>query len=148
MAALTWARRAACLGTDPEMWFPERGEQTQPLRDICMECPVWLSCLEECFRFNTNEDVGFFGRTSAKERRQLRRKARLAALANPPAPEPEVRTSWMSARTGRHGWKDEIDLRDILEIMDTPDPEEPDEAGIDEWWGPRLRFHRGMAPMS
>ena len=40
-----WMADAVCAQTDPELWFPERGEPAHAARDICATCPVCEQCL-------------------------------------------------------------------------------------------------------
>lgn len=63
-----WQDRAACLGVDPEIFFPERGGSSKPARAICAGCEVREDCLEA----NIKEPFGVVGGTSERERRRLR----------------------------------------------------------------------------
>lgn len=63
-----WMRQAACKGTDPDLWFPERGELTSEARAICQTCPVRQNCLE----YGLRERFGIWGGMSERARRQLR----------------------------------------------------------------------------
>lgn len=71
----TWQRHAACRGEPTELFFPERGEPTEPARAICAGCPVREPCLQEALTHDTLADIGIWGGTSARERRDLRRQA-------------------------------------------------------------------------
>lgn len=49
-----WRTRAACLGVDPELFYPlgEPGSRTyqraaEPARAVCRHCPVLVDCLED-----------------------------------------------------------------------------------------------------
>lgn len=46
MADLSWRDRAACLGADPELWFPVNGAAgAGPAKEICVQkCPVRMEC--------------------------------------------------------------------------------------------------------
>lgn len=59
-----WHRHAACRGVDPELFFPNRGENTQEAKAICATCPVKAEC-HEAGRF---EHYGIWGGTTRKER--------------------------------------------------------------------------------
>lgn len=78
----TWRDFARCRGTDPAVFFPERGATTQPARTLCAECPVQQPCLDHALDQATNADVGIWGGTSARERRQIRRHRQ-----EPPVPD-------------------------------------------------------------
>jgi WhiB family transcriptional regulator, redox-sensing transcriptional regulator len=66
-----WFQRAACIGCDPDLFFPERGEHTRPAKEVCRGCPVREECLE--FALATVEKFGIWGGTSERERRRIRR---------------------------------------------------------------------------
>ncbi len=72
---MTWASRAACLGTDPELFFPI-GETGPALRQIaqakrvCGGCPVQGACLQ--WALDTGQDAGVWGGLSETERQQLK----------------------------------------------------------------------------
>ena len=62
--------RGACLGADPELFFPEVGESTQEAKAICATCPVTDPCREHGLK---HERFGIWGGMSERERRRLRR---------------------------------------------------------------------------
>lgn len=66
-----WRKDAACLGVDPDLFFPVRNDvvNVKAAKAVCAGCPVRDECLEEYLW----EEVGVFGGTSAKERRKLRK---------------------------------------------------------------------------
>lgn len=67
-----WATRGHCIGSDPAVFFPERGESTSEAKRICRECPVQ----PECFDWGmAHEKHGIWGGLSERERRRLRTKA-------------------------------------------------------------------------
>ena len=44
-----WRTRAACIGSDPDLWFPADNAaraRTQHIRAICAGCPVSAECLQ------------------------------------------------------------------------------------------------------
>lgn len=79
---MSWRRRAACTGHDPELWFPKpanphstrkeaaaaklrRLEQETKAKAICATCPV----RQECYEHAMNNDVqGIWGGTTETER--------------------------------------------------------------------------------
>lgn len=71
-----WRDRAACRGTDPELFFPSTaGAGAQRLqrqaKAICATCPVLADCLS--WALTEGIDFGVFGGLDADERRALRR---------------------------------------------------------------------------
>jgi len=47
----TWLERAACRGTDIEIWFPvhktgvlHKYREQSPAIELCAACPVWAEC--------------------------------------------------------------------------------------------------------
>lgn len=46
---MTWRTQAACLGHDPELWFPSKGDfvSAQKAKAVCAGCPVRAACLED-----------------------------------------------------------------------------------------------------
>lgn len=71
-----WQDYANCLGVDPELFFPARGESTKEAKEVCRGCVVREECLEQAL-MNT-EKFGIWGGMSERERRGLRRQRRLA----------------------------------------------------------------------
>jgi WhiB family redox-sensing transcriptional regulator len=70
----SWRDRAACLGTDPEVFFPltEYGlsrAQIAQARQICHACPVQWSCLTWALLHGVTE--GIWGGTTETERRVM-----------------------------------------------------------------------------
>jgi WhiB family transcriptional regulator, redox-sensing transcriptional regulator len=88
--AVDWKLDAACRGTDPDLFFPERGEATWPAKAICADCPVADDCLDA----GMWEKFGIWGGLSERQRRRHRagqRRRVLAATADAaPAPVPAV----------------------------------------------------------
>lgn len=81
----SWRTRAACRGTDPSLWVPER-KTTAPvdiraLRAICATCPVF----DPCDAYAATLPAGVYGvyagktqRTRQRERQQQRRRGGVA----------------------------------------------------------------------
>ncbi|HZT67812.1 MAG TPA: WhiB family transcriptional regulator [Acidimicrobiales bacterium] len=67
-----WRQRGACLGVDPSVFFPERGEATLQAQIICAECPVRVECLT--WSIVTRERQGVWGGVAERTRRLLRRR--------------------------------------------------------------------------
>ena len=66
-----WREFAACVGKDPDLFFPRRGGATEPARQVCAGCPVKADCLDHALKHR--ETFGIWGETSERERRKLRR---------------------------------------------------------------------------
>lgn len=85
----SWREQSACLGADPEWWFPHNSEgtkkssghtaNTRKAKKICMECPVRIDCLE--YAMSTGQYWGIWGGFDFDERTQLR-KTKYAAQRN------------------------------------------------------------------
>ena len=60
-----------CAQTDPEIWFPEKGEATHRAKKLCRTCPLQKQCLE--YALETNEMFGVWGGLTVKERLRLKR---------------------------------------------------------------------------
>jgi WhiB family redox-sensing transcriptional regulator len=67
-----WMGDALCAQTDPEAFFPERGESLGPAKAVCLACPVRAECL--AYALDRDERHGVWGATSARERRALNRR--------------------------------------------------------------------------
>lgn len=73
-----WQHRAACRGRDPELFFPKRGQRTEPARVICRDCPVQSICLEWAVANRIRD--GIWGGKSGRERRGLNRQANVLGI--------------------------------------------------------------------
>lgn len=71
---LDWMRQGACVGVDPDLFFPERGRSTEPAKQVCRGCPVQSHCLDHAM--TENEHFGIWGGLSERERRRLRSQRR------------------------------------------------------------------------
>lgn len=67
----------ACAGTDPEMFYPGRGESTREAKAVCAQCGARDECLDHALA--NNERFGVWGGTSERQRRRLRRTRRISA---------------------------------------------------------------------
>jgi Transcription factor WhiB len=65
-----WRERAACRGTDLDVFFPERGETADHARQVCAACPVREPCLE--YVLSNRITHGIWGGLTERERRPLR----------------------------------------------------------------------------
>lgn len=65
-----WREDALCAQTDPEAFFPDKGENPASAKDICRQCPVQIDCLD--FAMRNNEPYGVWGGYTARERQYIR----------------------------------------------------------------------------
>lgn len=65
-----YRQRGRCLGANPDLFLPERGESTLPGKKICAGCSVRCDCLEEGLL--KRGSVGIWGGTSKRERNSIR----------------------------------------------------------------------------
>lgn len=75
--AMRWMDDALCAETDPDAFFPEKGEATRPAKRICGRCEVRQECL--AYALETVQEHGVWGGYSTHERQEMRREARRAA---------------------------------------------------------------------
>ncbi len=68
-----WVVDAACAETDPEAFFPNKGESTSAAKAVCAGCSARGDCL--AYALERNERFGVWGGLSERERRVLRRGA-------------------------------------------------------------------------
>ncbi|MDQ5944332.1 MAG: WhiB family transcriptional regulator, redox-sensing transcriptional regulator, partial [Patescibacteria group bacterium] len=57
--AESWQMFANCLGTDPDLFFPERGASTKEAKAVCQGCVVREDCLE--YALANGEKFGIWG---------------------------------------------------------------------------------------
>jgi WhiB family redox-sensing transcriptional regulator len=67
-----WQLKANCLGFDPELFFPARGDSTREAREICRNCVVREDCLE--YALANGEKFGIWGGLDERERRHAQRR--------------------------------------------------------------------------
>lgn len=62
---------AACIGEDPDAFFPEHGGPQTRIKTLCGGCPV----IRECLSFATaHEEIGIWAGTNERDRRIIRRR--------------------------------------------------------------------------
>lgn len=59
---------ALCAETDPEAFFPEKGESAVEAKRICASCPLVETCLQ--FALDHGEDYGIWGGMTTIERKR------------------------------------------------------------------------------
>lgn len=73
-----WQDAAACLGCDPEVFFPPPKVNAVEAKTICAGCDVRLECLD--YAIETSQRHGVWGGMTPRERRvEARRRMRLGA---------------------------------------------------------------------
>lgn len=62
--------RGACVGKDPDLWFPGRGPNSaNTAKAVCQGCPVRELCLE--YALEAKEEFGIWGGTTPTERKRM-----------------------------------------------------------------------------
>lgn len=56
-----WFPKAACLESDPKIFFPVNGHMAAKAIKVCQTCPV----IEECREFGSGEEYGVWGGLTA-----------------------------------------------------------------------------------
>ena len=69
--------RAACLGLDVKLFFPEKADKaaSNDAKQVCARCAIRRECLDYALTFGPGECPGVWGGTSESERRRMRRSA-------------------------------------------------------------------------
>lgn len=81
-----WKLDGLCRQTDPEAFFPEKGQPTRPAKAVCGRCPVAAECLE--YALTHDERFGVWGGLSERERRRLRQADQQPKSRAPHNPHP------------------------------------------------------------
>jgi WhiB family redox-sensing transcriptional regulator len=81
---MPWRKGAACRTEDPELFFPVGTSgpallQVEQAKAVCHRCPVTDRCL--AWALETGQDAGVWGGMSEDERRVVRRRGGMRALA-------------------------------------------------------------------
>lgn len=71
---LTWQDEGLCKETDPEMFYPDTGDNATQAKATCRTCPVQLKCAQ--YAIDNNEEYGIWGGLSSKTITRLRRRGR------------------------------------------------------------------------
>lgn len=81
-----WREHAACNtpDVDADDFFPADGSRVKKsVRELCAGCPVRNHCLEDALAYDPQDDWGFWGGTTAPERRAIRAARRRGQLTRP-----------------------------------------------------------------
>ena len=71
-----WHSEAACTGLDVDLFFPNRGEPSEPAKAVCAGCAAREPCLD--FALTSTEKFGIWGGESERSRRGIRKRRRRA----------------------------------------------------------------------
>ena len=75
----SWRSQAACLGVDPALFFPPKGNtRRHAVEQICNSCPVQSECLEHATSPYNYPVHGYWAGKSARELNRLRRQRIIA----------------------------------------------------------------------
>lgn len=61
-----WMDSSLCAQSDPELFYPEKGQSANAAKRVCSQCPVRQECLD--WAVDAGEDHGVWGGLSRKER--------------------------------------------------------------------------------
>lgn len=78
---MTWQDEALCAQTDPEIFFPEKGQSTREAKLICGRCVVREQCL--AYALEDRDLLGVWGGTAPRERNEIRKQQRRDELLRP-----------------------------------------------------------------
>jgi WhiB family redox-sensing transcriptional regulator len=70
-------QHAACREADVAIFYPKRGESTEPALDYCRRCPVAEQCLDHAL--DSGDKFGVWA-LPERARRKVRRARRIARL--------------------------------------------------------------------
>lgn len=74
VAELRWQDWGLCKDTDPDLWYPPRGDQETTAavaKRICGECPVATECLQYALTIPLEDDWGIWSGTTRDERKAM-----------------------------------------------------------------------------
>ncbi|HET6873869.1 MAG TPA: WhiB family transcriptional regulator [Acidimicrobiales bacterium] len=74
---MSWRKRAACQGVDPDVFFPVSEEDATPAKAVCGQCGVREACLEYALAYRERD--GVWGGATERERRRIIRQRRKTA---------------------------------------------------------------------
>lgn len=77
----TWARGAACIDADPQIFFPDRGQTVVAAKEICAGCLVVEDCLNYALTWRINQ--GVWGGASVAERNKMTKPEALKISESP-----------------------------------------------------------------
>ena len=69
--SLKWMEDGACRQVDPNIFFPDRGENPRRGKEVCGNCPVFAQC--RAYALSDPSIKGVWGGTTTIERTAIRR---------------------------------------------------------------------------
>lgn len=63
-----WRQQANCRGTNPDLFYPDKGEPRHLINAMCTTCPVQAECLNA----GLGERLGWWGGISPRDRERIR----------------------------------------------------------------------------
>lgn len=64
-----WKLDGLCRQVDPETWYPEKGGDARPAKQVCRRCPVVAECLADALEHE--ERFGVWGGLTFRERQAV-----------------------------------------------------------------------------
>lgn len=74
---IQWRELGACRGLEPEVFYPDDGDEALEAKAVCAECSVRVACLE--YALSSREKSGVWGGATERERRRMIRQRRRTA---------------------------------------------------------------------
>lgn len=71
MSTSDWRDSALCAQTDPEAFFPGKGESVRPAKSVCARCTVQDDCLTTALTHG-DDLTGIWAGTTQRDRRHIR----------------------------------------------------------------------------
>lgn len=72
-----WTESAPCREIDPDLWFPERGQNPHPLvKATCARCKFRDPCLEIALSIDSGSVYGVWGGLTTSQIRRFRKQLR------------------------------------------------------------------------
>lgn len=84
-----WMADGLCAQVDPELFFPEKGDQAREAKRLCAGCDVRAECLAHALAHR--EAHGVWGGCSERERRRMHRPVRPVVRRGPSGRRPDKR---------------------------------------------------------
>lgn len=66
-----WRDEGLCAQTDPDAFYPDKGQSPKQAKKVCAGCPVQALCL--AYALTHDERYGIWGGLSERERRAMKK---------------------------------------------------------------------------